>query len=234
MDLTRTLVIPPDFAYFAQDQMYWECENCLLGEDSSSFESLPFKMGTLVTSQNLPLSEHGMIRGQSASAMEGHWVNVGRPHGRWDCGWLSHMQNFGERYLSVETDKLPTLSGIARKIAEQTHDTYLAGLWKGHLVEDLHWRVYAREEQSSSVNCRFELSFGKRLCQPGRPNEYRAPTWSWASLDSQIRFIELDFDRIVAEVHACEVVPLLEEDQYGRVSNGRLTIEVSIADLRLV
>jgi hypothetical protein len=216
--------------HFAQDQTYWECEEYLLGEDGSSFENIPFKMGTLIASQHLLLSEHGMSRSQSVNFIERYWGDRDAPHGRWDCGWLSHMQNFCERSLSVETDKLPALSGIARLITERTHNTYLAGLWNNHLIEDLHWRVYAREKLSASVNLRFELAFGKQLCQPQRPNEYRAPIWLWASLDSHIRFIGLDFSRIVGEVLDCNVVPS-GEDRFGRVSTGYLTIKVSIANL---
>jgi len=152
-------------------------------------------------------------------------VLVGVDGGR--GGWLAHIADFCQRNLTNEQDKLPALSGIAKFIAQKTGDKYYAGLWKNHLLEDLFWRTYEREEKTVQVSGGFELYVkDQKLCDVVRPKEYRAPTWSWASIDSHILFNELSFKHIVAEVIECQTTPS-GVDPYGRVSGGFLKIRVS-------
>jgi len=59
-------------------------------------------------------------------------------------------------------DRLPALAGLAKALAERTGDEYLAGIWKKGLIEGLLW--YGEDDL---------------LLTP----TYRAPSWSWASVD---------------------------------------------------
>ncbi|KAM5372118.1 hypothetical protein ACJZ2D_007651 [Fusarium nematophilum] len=59
------------------------------------------------------------------------------------------------------------MGGIAKLFEELTSDEYLAGLWKSRFADMLAWRVHSPE--------------------PLRSLEYRAPSWSWASVDSPVR-----------------------------------------------
>lgn len=65
--------------------------------------------------------------------------------------------------LTKQDDKLPALSAIAEEVRLRTGDVYLAGIWKRDLHRGLLWM------------CR---STGRL------PNKYRAPSWSWASIES--------------------------------------------------
>jgi hypothetical protein len=71
--------------------------------------------------------------------------------------------------LTYPKDKLVAISGIAQKIHDDTKDVYLAGLWRNNLEMQLLWSV----QEGASLK--------------PRPLEYRAPSWSWASIDSKIR-----------------------------------------------
>lgn len=76
--------------------------------------------------------------------------------------WHDLLWNYGKRKLTKASDKLPAISGVARLISERLgDDDYLAGLWRNSLIEDLLW-------QGLKVH---------------RVAEYRAPSWSWASVD---------------------------------------------------
>ena len=66
--------------------------------------------------------------------------------------------------LTQMSDKLPALSGCARDIGRLTGDTYLAGLWRASLAEGMLWTVNPPVEYA-------------------RPATWRAPSWSWASVD---------------------------------------------------
>lgn len=70
--------------------------------------------------------------------------------------------------LTRKTDKLMAFSGIAQRMQRVLNDEYLAGLWKQHLPYHLLW--------------------SKRKDNPiaPEPRDYRAPSWSWASVDGKV------------------------------------------------
>jgi hypothetical protein len=143
---------------------------------------------------------------------------------RWRGGWLSLVQDYSRRKLTVSTDKLSALAGLARVIADRTRDRYYAGLWATHFYEDLFWRVYVQEETfDDGVPLK-----GKVTGEASRPAEYRAPSWSWASIDAPVRFIPLVYKDLMAQVTKCETTPS-GNDIYGRLKGGRLVIEVGSA-----
>lgn len=86
--------------------------------------------------------------------------------------WSSLVSNYTKRNLTVASDRLPALSGIAQKFEVAWKDRYLAGIWERQLLPSLAWR------RSMDVT------------QPYYPalTEYRAPSWSWASIDGPVEF----------------------------------------------
>ncbi|KAE9370261.1 HET-domain-containing protein, partial [Stipitochalara longipes BDJ] len=81
--------------------------------------------------------------------------------------WYTLVEGYTARDLTFETDRLPAIAGIARKIQVITGDTYMAGLWGKDLGAGLCWRA---------------RGFGDLR----HPSSYRAPSWSWASLEGSI------------------------------------------------
>jgi hypothetical protein len=79
------------------------------------------------------------------------------------AAWSRILELFSERKLTYESDRLPALSAIAQDVQNDLTGEYLAGLWEKFLPEDLLWEV---------------------LEPRVRAEAYRAPSWSWASLDS--------------------------------------------------
>ncbi|KAF9456984.1 heterokaryon incompatibility protein-domain-containing protein [Collybia nuda] len=83
-----------------------------------------------------------------------------------NISWDLILQQYTASNLTNQEDKLLALAGVA----EQVHrfwpqSRYIAGLWTHRLPQALLW-----EQQSHKV----------------RPKAYRAPSWSWASVDGQI------------------------------------------------
>jgi hypothetical protein len=92
--------------------------------------------------------------------------------------WYELVEDFSSRSLSYETDKLPALSGLASTFAESfSQSPYLGGLWRSHMPSSLLWKTTLESEPS------LYSAF-----QPRRPMSYRAPSWSWASVDSLISY----------------------------------------------
>ncbi|KAI5860995.1 heterokaryon incompatibility protein-domain-containing protein [Durotheca rogersii] len=84
--------------------------------------------------------------------------------------WKEVISWYAARNLTYEHDKLPALSGLAQAYHQVTGDAYLAGLWKASLPSSLCW---------------YHLSgFATRTNLSRRPRGFRAPSWSWASVDT--------------------------------------------------
>ena len=86
----------------------------------------------------------------------------------WDHAWRWLVAIYSRCFLTYPSDKLTALSGIVKTMQQKTTDEYLVGFWKRTLVRDLAWTV-------SGI-----------YVPVNRPFEYRAPTWSWLSLDGSI------------------------------------------------
>lgn len=99
-------------------------------------------------------------------------------------------------------------------------DTYLAGIWKADLISQLQWR---RETPGT------------------RPAAYRAPTWSWASMDSATigydnkeRYAQMEgyvYTRLPRLLDA-RVVPL-GDNSFGDAHSARLVLLADVRDMPL-
>ena len=208
--------------------MLWECRCRLESEDGSVFGSKSLNLAKVVRGQLLPLSECGLASVSGLSLTEGEPVgqNGGLAHGGRNDGWLSLVEEFCKREFTRGDDKLPALAGLTRYLVNVTGDEYYAGLWRGYILEDLCWKVFTRlEDKKRLEDGSYVPRYGPSHCEVRKPASYRAPTWSWASLDSHIRFIPLDLERAVAEFIVCYVEPS-GEDVFGKVKHGWLKLWV--------
>ncbi|KAH9850122.1 heterokaryon incompatibility protein-domain-containing protein [Lenzites betulinus] len=121
--------------------------------------------------------------------------------------WLEILVDYTSRKLTNPSDKLVACGAVAAAFQRVLHSDYLAGLWRDTLLDDLLW--YNGREGSF-------LS---------RPEMYRAPSWSWASVDGgvQVRWRHAWQDSI-AKVVKCEVTLKNAELPFGEVSAGFLVL----------
>lgn len=136
--------------------------------------------------------------------------------------WYQLLHSYCNRKLTKDSDKLPALSGLARHFAEHIGDQYVAGLWRSTLIEGLIWQAIGRANTA--------------------PAEYRAPSWSWASIDGSFgnpglgggespygdgkkeKWIDL------AAIIDCQVVPK-GHNPYGEIESGWIQIEAPVEQL---
>jgi hypothetical protein len=129
------------------------------------------------------------------------------------------VETYTELDITMELDRLPALSGITfgRK------DEYLAGMWRSILVESLRW---------------YPVSKSLRGVLARRPSEYRAPTWSWASVEAPILHAVKDFYKTkhsatcVARVIDASITPVGVNPR-GRVSDGFLRLQGPMVEVRV-
>ncbi|RDL35433.1 Uncharacterized protein BP5553_07364 [Venustampulla echinocandica] len=119
--------------------------------------------------------------------------------------WLQISLDYCRRAITREHDRLPALSGIAKRFRDVTGDVYLAGLWKGTLCQGLMWHVGFALEPRSSI--------------------YQAPTWSWLSVQGPIFYANEKGarDSPLIEIINTETV-LAGPDATGAVTSGKIKL----------
>jgi hypothetical protein len=131
-------------------------------------------------------------------------------------GWKHIINDYTKRHIKNEEDKLPTLSAVARACCVLTGDQYLAGLWQSEMPLNLLWTV-SGDGKLSSI--------------------YRAPSWSWASVDGLIIYPDMVAHEILykiekeARVLSCAVY-VSSNDPLGQVSGGQIRINGPFVALR--
>jgi hypothetical protein len=118
---------------------------------------------------------------------------------------------------------------MARWLQQQTGETYLAGLWKEHICQDLLWRNYPFEEMGpvwANRSRRHVYGPGKPLPPFKRAKVYRAPSWSWASLDGSIKFEALSIS--VCSQFCDSFLEYHSGSHFGKILSGWLKIKVGL------
>jgi hypothetical protein len=138
-------------------------------------------------------------------------------------GWRALVEDYSLHQLTVPTDKLPALSGVASRVHKQMKSRYLAGLWERMLLRDLSWFCF----RSTLTNDADNDAISVRPI----PDVYIAPSWSWASLQCPVTFTE-EYDDKEAEIleATCDVSGL---NPYGVVTGGYLVIRGRLKAVRL-
>ncbi len=136
-------------------------------------------------------------------------------------GWMIVVHQYTSRNLTEEVDMLPGIAGLASEFARQTRDMYCAGLWRKVLLFELMWSL---DPMAQSRN------------QPAvttAPAEYRAPSWSWASINEGAIRMEhplwyLCLEREVYEratVIGLRLEPLASSEPFGQLKAGHLILQ---------
>lgn len=86
--------------------------------------------------------------------------------------WWAALNEYSMRSLTKSYDKLPAIKGLAIYIHDsylqgRTDDQYVMGMWLNQITAGLLWYVDLGSDRN-------------------RPETYRAPSWSWASVDGVI------------------------------------------------
>lgn len=94
--------------------------------------------------------------------------------------WWKTVQDYSALDLTYEKDIFPALSGVTQQHMAVRKSKYLAGLWENTFVHDLLWYVPNRTNLPGIPESRYNHGL--------RPLKWRAPTWSWASIRSAVKY----------------------------------------------
>ncbi|KAI4631976.1 uncharacterized protein J4E87_002683 [Alternaria ethzedia] len=171
-------LMAPRVLHFCRDQIAWECAEF---EDAEGHPEMNLttraRQGTMV--------DEGRFKDLTAKA--GKELRRNRLQGLPDPDegmsdlyiyelWKHVVEVYSKTQLTVSGDKLIALSGIARRFSEGKElftepITYIAGLWKNNIESQLLWQVNELYRDGVFEN-------------PGRRDATRAPSFSWASIDT--------------------------------------------------
>lgn len=127
--------------------------------------------------------------------------------------WHRIIQLYSGAELTYGKDKLVALSGIAKATKDEIakselDDEYLVGMWRRDLEMRLCWRTCANKP---------------------RVYPYRAPSWSWMSVDGPIEMFRIGIESqiIVQYAHVIDArVITAGPDPFGQVEGGVLKLGV--------
>ena len=158
-------MLTPRIVHFTKRQMIWECAEGIQFEASGITDK---KYAAGQTRQQYrkkviqPFIEKALLDYPIEVEAVGSEAEIVREVARYEA-WHNCVDEFSGRQLTVPSDKLSAMGLIAKLFDDGTMGEYLAGVWSKNIIFGLAWgRVYS-------------------LLTPAPI--YRAPSWSWASVD---------------------------------------------------
>jgi hypothetical protein len=126
---------------------------------------------------------------------------------KWQAEWQRIVTEYTGKSLTYSKDIFPALQGLAKK-GPDFMGKYLAGLWETTLLFSLTW---------------FRRHFGPKR---SRPQPWRAPTWSWASIDGNVYFDrqEYRFPQTFVTIQSVTTTPV-GDDPTGELFAGVLMLK---------
>ncbi|KAG9229461.1 heterokaryon incompatibility protein-domain-containing protein [Amylocarpus encephaloides] len=103
---------------------------------------------------------------ESSTQQETRWGKLSFVHQRWD----SLVETYTSCKITFPSDRIMAFAGIQQHFEEvMPNDDCMAGHWRSRLPQSLTW---------ASLRGRWSY----------RPVDYRAPSWSWVSMEGPVRF----------------------------------------------
>ncbi|KAG7116559.1 hypothetical protein HYQ46_011187 [Verticillium longisporum] len=189
----------PRQLYFTRDQVLWEC---LEGHRCEGFPNgVPLYDSPKIIDPLLVRPEGterlGRLQDQGGNccredAMALDAVNQ----------WCDLVTAYSHCHFTNPEDKLYAFSGIAKFFQEITDETYIAGMWRSRILDLLGWVVTRPKAKPSGA--------------------YRAPSWSWASVDGPVEMSKPALGEVepLLTVLEVQVSTKREEDKTVGVMGG--------------
>lgn len=216
-------LLSPRIFYFGRHELFWGC-GTLRANESRPFEFLTRWVGAkqpkTLDAEKAVAQVFGFVNENGRS--NSHLCKQFLPHPY--SLWQVILEAYSQLDLTVSNDRLVAVSGLAREVHQLIpENTYVSGLWKNYLPYQLLWTP---QYVGGAIR-------DDKIC---RPEDFVAPSWSWASLSktelseviahpaavnhliNKVEPFEVDVLLQILDVHTT----LLDKDPFGRVSEGAL------------
>ncbi|CAG8958218.1 hypothetical protein HYFRA_00000572 [Hymenoscyphus fraxineus] len=182
--------------HFSTQGLVWECQEMITSQEV--FER----------AENSAFVNFHSIKMDSSRNVQ-HIFNISSKQSTYKIlqNWSQVLKTFSKCKITKEDDRLPAISGVAKKFEEILEDKYLAGLWLSRLHAELLWQTISGTGERS----------------PRRNPSYVAPSWSWASLNAGISpfpyWMRGEKYVYFAEILQANVEPV-SDDHTGQLKGG--------------
>jgi hypothetical protein len=158
-------LLSPRTLHFTQSLLFWECHTSFINENNlnSGFMQLNSKLNSLRMSLHDVQSSESNLEPIQNTAL--HSISNDTKISNIYIEWRRFLTHYTLCGITKESDILVALVGVADEVGDAIKDCLIAGLWKAQFIQQLSWRAWGNTS---------------------RPNIWRAPSWSWASLSGQI------------------------------------------------
>jgi hypothetical protein len=123
--------------------------------------------------------------------------------------WHYIVTEYSSRDLTKQTDIFPALIGLAKKFNSISKATYVAGMWKEHLMEDLVWEKQHSHGFSTVT-------------------DYLAPSFSWASTPGTVTHHQNRRQHPGTRIYHSTIshveITTIDNEPYSRVVGGSLIL----------
>lgn len=210
--------------HFTASELVWECntESCcqcgLVGRDTRIWETWSDPART--SARTLKLAFEQAVR-EASNGNQQQMKNV----------WKDFVQLYTNKLMSYKTDRLPAASGLIKRLQQANAGECFAGMWRKYLAEQMTWQIEAWMYEKMGHT---------------RHETYVAPTWSWASVNVNVRLSEvltgasilamgltLPEPNVVAEILDVQY-SLAGLDPTGSLSDAILTIRAPVLPAELL
>ncbi|KAM0129185.1 hypothetical protein ACHAP3_007916 [Botrytis cinerea] len=184
-------ILSPRSLHFCDSELLWECR------EMASCETYPAGLPEFCKQMNFkvrPLS--------GSDSFENRYLIDGANKTMKDMAydrWMGWIYLYSKTYLAKDSDKLAAVSALAKCTRAVFNDVYVAGLWRSMFADQLVW-------------------YG---VDTSRPKDYRAPTWSWASVNGCLELTSIrPYTKSYIEIDEVRVTPACGVDDTGSISDG--------------
>ncbi|KAL1861327.1 hypothetical protein Daus18300_009003 [Diaporthe australafricana] len=224
-------ILAPRSLYFCEGQLFWECR------EQHACELLPkgLPLELISDMQEVDVADALSIKAferavKQVGAVDSWATRMASDDPTWNIRqyedvyqvWNSILKAYARCALTNPSDKFVAISGVAKDFAKAIDDEYLAGLWRRNLINGLLWTATDQYEDSDDY------------LPVVRPKVYRAPSWSWASLDApslKAPETEYSFYGEYAEVQDVVIEPA-GDDPTGELRHACLHLSGHLIRLR--
>jgi len=195
-------VLAPRILHFGKSQLFWECHEKRAAERHIVKEFAKLCEGC------------SRERGDEVLIKNFDWSGITKKD-ILEVIWPRIVYTFSKTDMSNPEDKLIALAGVSRNLGTIAGCRYLAGLWEESLVIQLCWQAMLAPEGLLP-----------------RPSTYRAPSFSWASVDAIVEWPDDKEYKTFAEVVEISTSPITT-DMYGAVNDGYMILKSLLKSLSL-
>jgi hypothetical protein len=103
--------------------------------------------------------------------------------------WQKLVTKYTRASLTRESDRLVAIAGVGKHLQSLTNDDYLAGLWRRDIEKQLLWEVSESDDHKPIIGFSHHRPINFKPQTSYRPRNYRAPSWSWASVEGGVEWL---------------------------------------------